>query len=123
MGLIYKKLKLTGTLGERELDTLFDTGASQCFVRKDIAVAVAPIGRAPWPLRFEMATGTVETDEVVFAVVLIENHPLFWTFIVVEGLSEELILGADFFQRWRIKLDPDTESITIDPTALRLKLV
>ena len=123
MGLIYKSLRLEGSLGEREVKVLFDTGASRCFIRRDIAQEVAVLGKAPTRFRFEIATGFVETDEVIFAQVRLDEHPLFWTFIVVEGLSEELILGSDFFQIWKIRLDPETEEITIDPSALRMKLV
>lgn len=44
-------------------------------------------------------------------------------FYVLPDLSEELIIGADFFQRWKIRLDQERETILIDPSALRLKLV
>jgi hypothetical protein len=44
-------------------------------------------------------------------------------FIIVPELTEELILGTDFFLRWKIKLDPETEDIVIDPSALILQLV
>jgi len=45
------------------------------------------------------------------------------TFFLVPELAEQLILGADFFQRWKIKLDPETEDIIVDPKALKIKLV
>ena len=61
------------------------------------------------------------------AAVTLNGHALFFTFIVVPQLSpqlsEELILGADFFQRWKVRLDPESEEVAIDPSALRLKLV
>ncbi len=123
MGLIYKSLRLEGSLGEREVRALFDTGASECFIRQDIAQEVAVLGKAPARLRFEMATGFVETDQVVFAQVVVNGYPLFFTFVVIEGLSEELILGSNFLQRWKIRLDPEKEEIIIDPSALRMKLV
>jgi len=53
----------------------------------------------------------------------VEGYNLFWHFLVVSDLSEELIIGADFLQRWKIKLDPENERIIIDPKALKLKLV
>jgi len=122
MGLIYQATRLRGDRGTREVKVLFDTGASQCFVRRDIAHAVATPGRAPFALAFETATGRVETDQVIFAVVAVDGHELFWTFHVIADLTEELILGADFFQRWKIRLDPEREAVSVDPSALRLKL-
>ena len=53
----------------------------------------------------------------------VEGYNLFWHFLAFPELSEELIIGADFLQRWKIKLDPENESIIIDPKALKLKLV
>jgi hypothetical protein len=51
------------------------------------------------------------------------TYKLRWTFNVVPLPTEQVILGADFFQRWKIKLDPETESIIVDPKALQVKLV
>lgn len=123
MGLIFKKMVLEGDRSKKEVTTLFDAGASQCFVRKDIAEQVSTIGKAPTRLKFETATGIVETEEVIFAQIWLNGSPLFWTFIVVPDLTEELILGSDFFQRWKIRLDPEHEKIAFDPSSLKLKLV
>jgi len=123
MGLIYKQMKLQGNQGEKEIRILFDTDASQCFVRKDIAEEVTVLGKAPRKMKFETATGVVETEEAIFADVWLNGTPLFWTFIVVPDLTEELILGADFFQRWKISLDPEREDVTFDHSALKMKLV
>lgn len=38
-------------------------------------------------------------------------------------LPYELIIGADFLQRWKLKLDPLTEDFIIDEKALELILV
>lgn len=42
---------------------------------------------------------------------------------VGRGFLEELILGADFFQRWKMRLNPENEDIVLDQDALKLKLV
>lgn len=123
MGLVYKQSRLAGSLGAKVVRALFDTGASHCFIRKDVAEAISPLSRAPRKLQFETATGVAETEEVIFAEVWVNGYPLFWTFLVVPELSEELILGSDFFQRWKIRLDPEREEIILDPNALKLKLV
>ena len=56
-------------------------------------------------------------------MIWIDGHPLLWMFIVAPELPEELILGADFFQVWKIRLDPEHEDITIDASALKFKLL
>ena len=71
---------------------------------------------------FEMGEGSLSVSESTGVLsVEVEGFNLFWHFLVVPNLSEELIIGADFLQRWKIKLDP--ERIIIDPKALKLKLV
>jgi len=123
MGLIYKELRIEGDQGARDARILFDTGASRCFIKREIAEAIGTINKTSISLRFATATGIEETDEIVFAHVWLNGHPLHWMFIVVPDLSEEVILGVDFFQVWKIRLDPEQENITIDPNALKLKLV
>jgi hypothetical protein len=71
------------------------------------------------PREFEMGRGTLLVKESTGIVdIEVEDYNLFWHFLVVPNLSEELIIGADFLQRWKIKLDPENEKITIDEKAL-----
>ena len=73
---------------------------------------------------FEMGEGSLSVSESTGVLsVEVEGFNLFWHFLVVPNLSEELIIGADFLQRWKIKLGPKSERIIIDPKALKLKLV
>ena len=41
-------------------------------------------------------------------------------FLVVPELPYEVIAGADFFQKWKIKPDPVTEDFIIDENALEI---
>jgi hypothetical protein len=43
--------------------------------------------------------------------------------LVADELSEELIIGADTLQHWKIKLDPEREDVIIDKKGLELKLL
>lgn len=121
MGLIYKQLTLTGSKGSKVLKALMDNGASRCFIReaKDITEPL----KLPTPFIVELGKGTVTVEEATTLLVHLEGHALAWTFYVFPNLTEEAIVGADFFQAWKIKLDPVTEDIVIDPQALKIKLV
>jgi len=122
MGLIYKEVVLRGDKGEGEFQALWDNGSSESFIRKDLAGGVGTILRLDAPREFEMGKGNLSVSESTGVLsVEVEGFNLFWHFLVVPNLSEELIIGADFLQRWKIKLDP--ERIIIDPKALKLKLV
>ena len=122
MGLIYKEVVLRGDKGEGEFQALWNNGSSESFIRRDLAEGVGTILRLDAPREFEMGKGDLLVGESTGVLsVEVEGFNLFWHFLVVPNLSEELIIGADFLQRWKIKLDP--ERIIIDPKALKLKLV
>lgn len=124
MGLIYKDVALKGDKGDGEFHALWDNGCSESFIRRDLAEKVATILKLSAPREFEMGKGTLSVAESTGILdVEAEGYNLFWHFLVVPDLSEELIIGADFLQRWKIKLDPENEKIIIDPKALKLKLV
>lgn len=123
MGLIYKEIMLRGDKGEGRFQALWDNGSSESFIRRDLAGNVGTILRLSAPRQFEMGKGMLSVEESTGIVnVKVEGFDLFWHFLVVPDLSEELIIGADFLQRWKIKLDPESERIIIDPKALKLKL-
>ena len=124
MGLIYKDIVLKGDKGDRKFHALWDNGSSESFIRSDLAEKVGTILKLSTPREFEMGKGILLVKESTGIVdVEVEGYNLFWHFLVVLNLSEELIIGADFLQRWKIKLDPENEKIIIDPKALKLKLV
>lgn len=106
MGLIYKNVRLTGSRGEREVKALFDSGSSRCFVSRDVAQAVGDV-----------------SPDAIHAAIWIEGHALQWVFYVVDDLTEPVIVGADFLQIWKIKLDLEHERLILDPSALEIKLI
>ncbi|HIC92186.1 MAG TPA: hypothetical protein EYP21_09045 [Syntrophaceae bacterium] len=122
MGLIYKEMELRGPKGGRRFKALMDTGASESFIRATEARLIARPFKMAEPITLELGKGKIKADRIIFANVQLDGYRLHWTFIVISGLSEEVIVGADFFQRWKIKLDPETEKVIIDPKALRIKL-
>lgn len=123
MGLIAKRLTLHGSDRKRSLDALFDTGSTKSFIRADVAKGLGPNVELPEPKKFEMARGVLKVREGLVADVAIGRHRLTHLFLVVDGLTEELIIGADFLQEWHIRLEPRRRRIILDPKALRLKAV
>ncbi|MBL7184064.1 MAG: retroviral-like aspartic protease [Anaerolineae bacterium] len=124
MGLIKHKLEVAGSVSSRDCDVLFDTGASACFVKEDVARELSQILKWPTPITFTLGNETTITAEHTTALqVDIKGHPLAHMFLVVPNLPYEVIIGADFLQRWKIKLDPATEEFIIDEKALEIILV
>ncbi|MBK7807123.1 MAG: hypothetical protein IPJ51_12580 [Saprospiraceae bacterium] len=44
-------------------------------------------------------------------------------FLVIPGLSEEVIIGAATMQKWRIKLDFEHDKAIVDPKVAKMQLV
>ena len=124
MGIIKKEILVAGSDRERRCEVLFDTGASACFVREDVASELGQIVTAPFPLAFKLGNNTVmKAEKVTFLFLDLKGHKVPFHFLVVPELAYEVIVGTDFFQRWKIKLDPVTEDFLIDEKALEIILV
>ncbi len=123
MGVIHRKIRLAGPKGALTLNALMDTGASECFIRPEKAGCIAPFTKLDKPFAVELGKGKVGIKEVVHASIYLDGYRMHWSLNVFPQLTEEVILGADFFQRYKIKLDPERERVIIDPKALKVKLV
>ena len=123
MGIISKNYTVTGDLDSGTVRVLYDTGAGSSFVRRNVAGNLGNIVRTLLPMTFTMADGrgTLTVDQDVALYIDVDGTPLMHRFFVVDDLAEELIIGADMMQRFKISLDLDNESVTIDPRALYLR--
>jgi hypothetical protein len=43
--------------------------------------------------------------------------------LISERLSEEMVIGAKTMQEWKIRLDPETEGITVGKDIKKMKMV
>jgi hypothetical protein len=124
MGMITKQIMVAGSKSQRQCEVLFDTGASTCFVREAIASELGQILKAPFPLASKLGNNTVMRAEKTTNLFLdLRGHHISSMFLVTPDLPYEVIVGADFFQKWKIKLDPATEDFIIDEKALEIILV
>ena len=123
MGIIAKEYTVTGNRASDAVRVLYDTGAGASFVRRDIAVPLGEITTSPLPIQFLMANGqeTFTVDQVITLAVDVDGTPLVYMFYIADDLAEELIIGADMKQKFKISLDLDNEAVSIDPRALYLR--
>ena len=124
MGLIVKKLPVFGDKGRKRVQVLFDTGASSSFVRRGIAESLATILKLPSPEVYTLGDGVgrLRATETAVLYVVVKGIRISDNFIVVSKLSDEIILGANTLQKWRVKLDLENEDILIDRRVSRLLL-
>ena len=123
MGIFIKEYNVTGSRDSDTVRVLYDTGAGSSFVRRDIAEPLGEFAASPVSMTFMMADGheTFTVDQVITLAVDVEGTPLVYTFYIGDDLAEELIIGADMMQKFRISLNMEEEEVFIDPRALYLR--
>ena len=124
MGLIYKKLRVKGNKAAQTLRVLMDTGASHTVMRAAIAHKLATPAPLPRTIRAHFAYGRGRINEMVSLLIRINGQEVVTPAFVLKGLTEELVIGAEFFQRYKVVLDPEREEIRFtDPEALKVKII
>ena len=124
MSIIKLPLRYEGSLGEKIIYTLFDTGATFSCISKDAVEGVESLIKMPRPL--EIATAAANQYLRITHRVVMDFYyndiRLSDEFMVIPGLSEDAILGVNTFQKWRIKLDFEHNTVIIDPKVAKAML-
>ena len=124
MSIIKLPLHYEGSQGEKTLYTLFDSGATFSFISADYVKGLSKLDRLRHTKLVETASEGhyVEIKHRVTLDFYIDDILLSDEFMVVPNLSEEAILGVTTMQKWRIKLDFDTDKVIVDPKVAKLML-
>jgi len=125
MAIIEKEIKLVGSKGEHELTGLFDSGATYSCIERDLAEKLGALDPLPTPISLETAEAgkPVEVRERVSLDFHLDGYRFSDEFMVIPGLSSQLIIGAATMQKWRFKLDFEADEVIIDPRVTRLRLL
>jgi hypothetical protein len=117
MSIIKLPLFFEGSKGEKTLYALFDSGATFSCISLEAAKDLATLEKLRKPL--EVATTSVGNYlRIEFAIrcdFYYNDIRLSDEFMVVPSLSEEVIIGVNTLQKWRIKLDFEHDTVIIDP--------
>lgn len=124
MSVIKLPLLYAGSKGEKTLYTLFDSGANLSCIHPDFTsiALLENLGR----VRLISTASEGHFIEVKDRVVLdfyLDDVLLSDEFLVVPGLSEEVIIGAATMQKWRIKLDFEHDKAIVDPKVAKMQLI
>jgi predicted aspartyl protease len=117
MSIIRLPLHFEGSQGEKTLYCLFDTGATFSCISDDAIQNLEQLIKLRKPLEIGTAaaghylkiTHSTRLDFYYNDIRLSDE------FMVIPGLSEDVILGVNTFQKWRIKLDFEHDTVIIDP--------
>ncbi len=119
MTAIVKEYAVTGTRSNDLIRARYDPESRDSLVSRDVAERLGNVGCLPSKVTVN-ANGVDEAlrscGSIHFGVDL-DNVRVLHHFYVVDALPEEMFIGADMIRKWRISLDPDNETVTIDPCA------
>lgn len=118
-------LLFEGSKNTRPLYALSDSGATYSCINEDIAEEFEIFTPLHTPMKLATASEQVFT-EITNSVRLDfykDDIRLSDEFLVVPGLSEEVVIGAATMQKWRIKLDFENDTVIIDPKVAKLILI
>ncbi len=125
MAVIKLPLLYIGSKGEKNLYTLFDSGANLSCIHPDLIKDI----ETPIYLSRTRKTGAaseghfIEVTQVISLDFYIDDVLLSDEFLPVTGLSAAAIIGAAVLQKRRIKLDFKHDTVIVDPKVARLQLV
>lgn len=125
MSILRIPILFVGSKGEKHLNALFDSGADLSFIHPDSIINLeSPVhmGRVR-QLSTASAGHLIEVKEAVRLDFMIDDILLSDEFLIVPGLSEEVIIGVSTLQKWRMKLDFEHDRVIVNPRLRRLQLV
>ncbi len=123
MGLIRKKLPFIGRRKKIEVECLFDTGASSSFICPELVrtlgLSTADLAK---PVRIRLGKGSTRVPRIAAVTIRLNGVILADSPYVMPGLSDEYVLGAEFLERYNIRLDPKRRRLLLPPKR-RLSLI
>ena len=123
MGVIRKKLPLVGRSRQLRVECLFDTGASASFISPELVRALRlPKTNLLKPLRIRLGKGSTHVSQIAATMIRLNGVTLADTAYVMPGLTEDYVVGAEFLERYDIRLDPKRRRLLL-PSKRHLSLI
>ena len=121
MSVLSYRIKIRGSRGQNKYEALFDSGASDSMIRSDLVDDLEVATNLPEPISYETATEDehITVNKAVGLDFYIDGIRLRDEFLVVENLSEEVIIGASTMQKCRMKLNFEEDRVMVDPRIMR----
>ncbi|MCB0660324.1 MAG: hypothetical protein KDC04_05285 [Saprospiraceae bacterium] len=125
MSIIKSPLLFVGSLGEKHLFTLYDSGANLSCIHPDVLEELEyPVSLGRTRMIGTASEGHyIEVNEAVRLDFYMDDVLLSDEFLVIPGLSEEAIIGAATMQKWRIILDFEHDKAIVDPKVAKMQLI
>jgi predicted aspartyl protease len=117
MSIIKIPLHFEGSLGEKTGYSLFDSGASfSCLTPEFLEDLEIPVKmHKPLEIATAAAGSYLKITQRVALDFYYNDIRMSDEFMVIPGLSEDVIIGVNTLQKWRIKLDFEHDTVIVDP--------
>ena len=125
MTVLQKPIRLVGSKGEEEVAAVFDSGSTYSCITPELAEKLEVVVKLPEPMEFSTAEKgrKLTTTQRVSLNFYIDGYRFSDEFMVIPELSEPAVIGATTLQKWRMKLNFETEEVIIDPRVTKLRLL
>lgn len=117
MSIIRIPLHFEGAKGEATFYALFDSGASFSRITPECAAQIANFEKLWKPLEIATAAANqyLKIKDRITVDFYYNDIRMSDEFMVIPGLSEDVIIGVNTLQKWRIKLDFEHDTVIVDP--------
>ena len=124
MNTINRNLIYEGSEGTKSLITSFRSDISISCINSEVINGLANAKKLYRPLQVNSIYlgQNLEVNERITVDFYIDDVRLSDEFFVIPGLSEDAILGVNTFQKWRIKLDFEHDTVIVDPKVAKAML-
>ena len=124
MNTINRNLIYEGAEGAKSLITSFRSDISISCINSEVINGLANAKKLYRPLQVNSIYlgQNLEVNERITVDFYIDDVRLSDEFFVIPGLSEDAILGVNTFQKWRIKLDFEHDTVIVDPKVAKAML-
>jgi hypothetical protein len=118
-------MRFEGSKGDKTVYALFDGGATYSCIAEENIHELEEAVKLHTPLRLATASAStfMEITQRTTLDFYHEDVRLSDEFLIVPGLSEEVIIGAATMQKWRLKLDFENDKVIVDPGVAKLILI
>lgn len=125
MSIIRYPLLFRGTKNDKYLYGLFDSGANLSAIRKDLAEQIDVLIKLREPIRLATANSNdfMQVNYKFVSEFFLNDVQLSDEFLVLKDISEEVIIGAATMQKWRMKLDFEHDTVSVDSKVAKLQIV
>ena len=131
MAVIEKLIKLKGSIGEKDIAAIFDSGSTYSCIQPELAKKLARAEPLPGPKDFDTVHRMLRTEkkrkvtakERVSLDFDLNGYTFSDEFMIIPELSDPVIIGAATLQKWRMKLNFETDEVIIDPRVTKLRLL